>query len=44
MILWFLSLFRRTVPMQPAWLVDREGVVYQPTRRVVLKAREKWGG
>lgn len=23
----------------PAWLIDREGVVYKPTRRVVLKAK-----
>ncbi len=24
---------------RPIWLVDREGVVYLPERRVVLKAR-----
>jgi hypothetical protein len=39
MLRWLLSRFRKPAsPVQP-WLVDREGVVYLPTRRVELRAK-----
>ncbi|MEN6545616.1 MAG: hypothetical protein ABFE07_06200 [Armatimonadia bacterium] len=41
MIEWFRSLFRRRMPkgIDRVILIDREGVAYLPTRKVVLRAR-----
>lgn len=36
---WLLSLFARPVELSRPWLVDRDGRVYLPERRVVLKAK-----
>lgn len=39
-IAWIRSLFLPAIEKKPdAWLIDRDGRVYKPERKIVLKAR-----